>query len=118
MIKIIYFIVLGFLIICIIFSILQIKFTDDCHCLYQTTGTITLIYLFAKIIAGIILLIAIQKSYNGDWNNWDNNICPNIKSLTLFWLILNYITIGFLTIHMIFSFIRTLLSSDKTEFLL
>ena len=110
MISIIYLGILGLLIICIIFSILQIKFFEKYLYLYKCTANILLIYLFAKIITGIIMIINIQKAYVGDWGN---NTCSNFQVLTFSWLILNYIMVGLLTFHIIYCFISTLMSSDK-----
>ena len=112
MTRIIYFGILGLLIICIIFSILQIKYFDKYIYLYKCTTNILLFYLFVKIITGIIMLINIQKAYIEDWSNI-NNTCSNFKPLTLSWLILNYIMVGLLTFHIIYCFISTLLGSDK-----
>ena len=78
--------------------------------IYIITGTVLLIYLFLKIILGIILLIIIQKGYNGDWSL---NKCDNIKSLALYWLIWHYISIISLIIYIIYCYVRTLFSSDK-----
>ena len=110
MTRIIYSVILGLLIICIIFSILQIKFMEKHIWIYKHTTNILLFYVFAKIITGLIMLINIQKAYIKDWNN---ETCTNLKPLTLFWLILNYIMVGLLTFHIIYCFISTLMGSDK-----
>ena len=52
---------------------------------------ILVIYWWAKITLGIIMLITIQNDYYG---SWDNNTCVALKPLTLFWLIWNYIIIS------------------------
>ena len=78
--------------------------------IYIYAATVFLIYLFLKIILGIIMIVIIQKGYNGDWST---NKCDNIKSLTLYWLIWHYISIISLIIYMIYCFFRVLLSSDK-----
>ena len=79
--------------------------------IYKHTTNLLLFYVFAKIITGIIMLIIIQKAYGGDWNN--NDTCNNFKSLTLYWLILNYIMVGLFTFHIIYCFISTIMGSDK-----
>ena len=61
------------------------------------------LYLLSKLGLGITMIYFIQKDYNEDWNN---NKCENLKSLSLFWLIWNYIIIGFTFIFALFYFIR------------
>ena len=56
-------------------------------------------YFLIALVLEIIMIIKIQKNYTKDWNE---NECSNLKSLTLFWLIINYIKsvhlfIGFLS---------------------
>ena len=48
------------------------------------------IYLLSKLGMGITMITFVQKDYYG---NWEDNICSSLKSLTLFWLIWNYINI-------------------------
>ena len=52
---------------------------------------IQIIFYIAKLGLFITMIVFIQRDYNGDWDNWDKNNCPSLKSLTLFWLIWNYV---------------------------
>ena len=104
--KIIYFIILGLIIICLIFSIVQIPF----FFVSFYTGTALEVYLFIKIVIGIAMLTIIQKGYNGDWTE---NKCDNLKKLALFWLIYHYISIISLILYIIAAFFRALLGSDR-----
>ena len=53
------------------------------------------------------MVIQVQKEYN---ENWENNKCELLKSLTLFWLILNYIlNFGLLALVIIIGFIYVIL---------
>ena len=69
---------------------------DASICIYS-------LYLLGKLGLGITMIYFIQKYYNEDWNN---NKCENLKSLSLFWLIWNYIIIGLTFIFALFYFIR------------
>jgi len=44
------------------------------------------------------MLIFVQNDY---YESWENNICPNLKPLTTFWLIWNYIIISLSFIYSI-----------------
>ena len=50
------------------------------------------VYIIGKIAVQIIMLINIHIDYQSE-TGWDTNLCPNLESLTLFWLIWNYINI-------------------------
>ena len=53
------------------------------------------------------MVIQVQIEYN---ENWENNKCELLKSLTLFWLILNYIlNFGLLALVIIIGFIYVIL---------
>jgi len=106
--KSFFFVILSFLIVFLIFAIIQIAVFYIC---YKISQTMILIYLFIKIIIGFIMIVDVQKGYNDDWSS---NTCEDFKSLTRYWLILNYIVMILLTLHLIISFIRTLFSSDKS----
>ncbi len=53
------------------------------------------------------MVIQVQIEYN---ENWENNKCELLKSLTLFWLILNYVlNFGLLALVIIIGFIYFIL---------
>ena len=53
------------------------------------------------------MVIQVQIEYN---ENWENNRCELLKSLTLFWLILNYVlNFGLLALVIIIGFIYFIL---------
>lgn len=106
--KVFFYIILALLIIFLVFGVLQILVFVY---FYKISQTILLIYLFIKIILGIIMIVNVQKGYNGDWST---STCPNLESLTLKWLILHYVIVIFQAVHVIVSFIRTLFSSDRS----
>ena len=105
--KVFFFVILVLLIIFLVFAILHIASFEK---FYKLSQTILLIYVFIKIILGIIMIVNVQKGYNGDWSK---TTCPNLESLTFKWLLLHYIVIIFLTLHVIISFIRTFFTTDK-----
>ena len=49
-------------------------------------------YLMGKLAVQIIMIINVQIDYDAEYG-WDKTICPNLESLTLFWLVWNYINI-------------------------
>ena len=49
---------------------------------------INILYLIGKLTVIIIMLANVQPDYN---RNWEDNKCDNLKPLTTFWLIWNYI---------------------------
>ena len=76
---------------------------NTCKHFYKNVNRIIqIIFYLAKFGIFITMIVFIQRDYNGDWDNWDNNNCPSLKSLTLFWLIWNYI---FNSINFIFGII-------------
>lgn len=52
---------------------------------------IDFIYSIIKLIMLIVIIVFVQIKYIG---NWDENTCPELQGLTLFWLIFNYIMLG------------------------
>ena len=69
----------------IIFNILKLIKCENYENLIN--GLILPIIHLIIYILSFILLVKGQKKYN---KNWDNNICVNLKPLTILWLILNY----------------------------
>ena len=69
-----------------------------------------LMYLSIKIIFLISLLIPIHVHYYWDW---DDNLCPELKDLTLFWLIFNYIMLVATIVYSIFFGIVTCCGYDR-----
>ena len=70
---------------------------------------ICFIVIYAVIITtfSIVMVIQVQIEYN---ENWENNKCELLKSLTLFWLILNYVlNFGLLALIIIIGFIYFIL---------
>ena len=49
------------------------------------------IYSIGKLVMLIVILILVQIKYS---KNWDENTCPELEGLTLFWLIFSYIMLG------------------------
>ena len=48
------------------------------------------LYLIGKLTILILMLVYVQKKY---YEDWEYNICENLKSLTLTWLVWNYIMV-------------------------
>ena len=89
-----YFVVALLLIIPLINSLLDRYAARDCD------KCILAIYIIGKIAVQIIMIVNIHADYISE-DGWDKNLCPNLESLTLFWLIWNYINIGFTFIYFI-----------------
>ena len=49
---------------------------------------INVLYLAGKLTVLIIMIVYVQSDYN---RNWEDNTCDNLKPLTTFWLVWNYI---------------------------
>ena len=62
-----------------------------CCCDFCCISFFYTIYLISKFVLLIIMLVYVQQDYNRDWGD---NTCPELKELTLFWLIFNYIMLG------------------------
>ena len=80
--------VIFYFVISIILFVVAINTCLD-RCYIINAGIVSL-YILSKLGLGITMLVFIQRDYYGDW---ENTICPNLKPLTLFWLIWNYIII-------------------------
>ena len=89
-----YFVVALLLIIPLINSLLERNAARDCD------KYILAVYIIGKIAVQIIMIVNIHADYISE-DGWDKNLCPNLESLTLFWLIWNYINIGFTFIYFI-----------------
>ena len=89
-----YFVVALLLIIPLINSLLDHYAAHDC------AKFIPAVYLIGKLATQIIMIINVHIDYDSEIG-WDKNICPNLKSLTLFWLIWNYINISITFIYFI-----------------
>ena len=89
-----YFVVALLLIIPLINSLLDRYCARECH------KCILPVYIIGKIAVQIIMIIKIHIDYKSE-NGWDKNLCPNLESLTLFWLIWNYINICLTFIYLI-----------------
>ena len=87
-----YFVVALLLIVPLIYSLLDHYAAHDCAKFFPG------VYLIGKIAIQIIMIINIQIDYASE-TGWDNNICPKLESLTLFWLIWNYINISITFIY-------------------
>ena len=59
---------------------------------------INVLYLAGKLTVLIIMIANVQSDY---YRNWEDNICDNLKPLTTFWLIWNYIMMSFTFIYSI-----------------
>ena len=57
------------------------------------------IYLIGKFVLLIVMLTYAQNEY---YRNWDDNVCPELESWTLGWLIINYIMLGCTFIYSLF----------------
>ena len=89
-----YFVVALLLIIPLINSLLDRYAARDCD------KCILAVYIIGKIAVQIIMIVNIHADYISE-DGWEKNLCPNLESLTLFWLIWNYINIGFTFIYFI-----------------
>ena len=56
------------------------------------------IYLLGKLILLIIMLTNVQNEY---YREWDDNLCPELETWTLAWLIVNYCMLGISFIYLI-----------------
>ena len=56
-------------------------------------------YLIGKFVLLIVMLTYAQDEY---YRNWDDNLCPELESWTLGWLIINYIMLGCTFIYSLF----------------
>ena len=57
------------------------------------------VYLIAKFILLIIMLVNVQNDYN---RTWEDNLCSELEVFTLVWLIINYVMLGCSFIYFIF----------------
>ena len=89
-----YFVVALLLIIPLINSLLERNAARDCD------KYILAVYIIGKIAVQIIMIVNIHADYISE-DGWDKNLCSNLESLTLFWLIWNYINIGLTFIYFI-----------------
>ena len=62
-----------------------------CCCDFCCVSFLHSAYLIGKLVLLIIMLVFAQLDYN---KNWEENTCPELKDLTLFWLIFNYIMLA------------------------
>ena len=62
-----------------------------CCCDFCCVSFLHSVYLIGKLVLLIIMLVFAQLDYN---KNWEENTCPELKDLTLFWLIFNYIMLA------------------------
>ena len=60
------------------------------------------VYLIGKFVLLIIMLTNVQNDYDRSWEDWDTNLCPNLKDFTLAWLIINYVMLACTFIYSIF----------------
>ena len=49
------------------------------------------LYLAGKFTVLIIMLVHVQNAY---YKSWEENLCKDLESFTLFWLIWNYIMLS------------------------
>ena len=89
-----YFVAALLLIVPLINSLLDRYTAKDC------SKCIPAVYCIGKIAVQIIMIVNIQADY-GSEIDWEKNLCPNLESLTLFWLIWNYINICITFIYFI-----------------
>ena len=89
-----YFVVSLLLIFPLIYSLLDRYAAHDC------AKFMPAVYLIGKLATQIVMIINVHIDYNSEIG-WDKNICPNLESLTLFWLIWNYINISITFIYFI-----------------
>ena len=73
-------------------SIIMIVFAINTFisCYRGANALILGLYLLSKLGMEITMIFYIHKDYKG---NWEDNVCSSLKSLTLFWLIWNYINV-------------------------
>ena len=83
--------------------------SKKCCCGVFFAPFLYLVYLFIKILILIILIPIIHIRYIWDW---DDNLCPELKDLTLFWLIFNYIMLVATIVYSIFFGIVTCCGYD------
>ena len=88
------FVVALLLIVPLINSLLDHYAAHDC------AKFIPAVYLICKLATQIIMIINVHIDYDSEIG-WDKNTCPNLQSLTLFWLIWNYINISITFIYFI-----------------
>ena len=81
-----------------------------CCCDFCCISFFYSIYLISKFILLIIMLVYVQQDYNRDWGD---NTCPELKELTLFWLIFNYIMLVATIVYSIFFGIVTCCGYDR-----
>ena len=89
-----YFVVGLLLIIPLINALLDHYTAHDC------AKCILAVYLIGKLAVQIIMIINVHIDYNAEVG-WDKTTCPNLESLTLFWLIWNYINVCLTFIYFI-----------------
>ena len=88
--KIFYLVVFGVLFVCTIIAIVDFNLDK-----YYSINAL-LVYVLVKLGLGMTMLVIIQHNY---YNGLESNECPSLKSLTIFWLVWNYI---FVLIHLIY----------------
>ena len=89
-----YFLVAILLIIPLIYSLV------GHYTAYDLCISMPAVYLVGKIAIQGKMISSVHRDYNSEIG-WDKNICPNLESLTLFWLIWNYINISITFIYFI-----------------
>ena len=92
---------MSFMVICYFVTSLLLLIPLFISCLNCSIGvyfakSLMFLYLVGKSIVSIMMISHIQTSYYKDWNE---NKCDNLKPLTLFWLIWNYIAISLTFIY-------------------
>ena len=94
-----YFLVAILLIIPLIYSLV------GHYTAYDLCISMPAVYLVGKIAIQGKMISSVHRDYNSEIG-WDKNICPNLESLTLFWLIWNFInyiaTFIYIFIYIIF----------------
>ena len=94
---------MAFMVICYFVASILLLIPLFISCLNCSVGvyfakSLMFIYLAGKCVVTIKMLTHIQKSYYKDWKE---NICNNLQTLSLFWLIWNYIAISLTFIYFI-----------------
>ena len=91
--MVIYYFIIGLL---LLIPLLSTCLND--HSCFICVKVINVFYLGAKLIVLIFMIIIVQ---NAHYNNWDAVVCNNIRPLTTFWLVWNYIIMCLSFIYLI-----------------
>ena len=92
--------IIWYFVVSLLLIIPLIKFFFDHYEVEDCVEFLPSIYFIGKFIIKVIMIINIHTGYISE-TVWDKNLCPNLESLTLFWLIWNYINISLTFIYFI-----------------